>query len=97
MKKNLPIIATLSAAVIAGGICVAQTETPEATPATPAVEEAKEQVEEKLTSAKTDTSRAIGTARKWAHDQSDIKPDAKTLGGGFRAIAASCAWWSLET
>ncbi len=87
MKKNLPIIATLSAAVIVGGISVAQTETPEAPPLEI---EAKEKVAQKLISAKTDIARAKGTARKWAHDQSDIKPDPKTLygtlGNGMRYV-----------
>jgi zinc protease len=74
MKKNLPLIATFTAAIIAGGIAIAQDKVPEAL-------STKESATQNLTSAKTDYSRAKGTARKWAHEQSDIKPDEKTLYG----------------
>ena len=37
-----------------------------------------------LTSAKTDASRATGTARKWAHEMSDLKPDQKTVYGTLK-------------
>lgn len=71
MKKNLPLIVTFSAAIIAGGISVAQNQAPAT----------KEAAASNLTSAKTDYTREKGTARKWAHEQSDIKPDDKTLYG----------------
>ncbi len=71
MKKNLPLIVTFSAAIIAGGISVAQNQTPAT----------KEAAASNLSSAKTDYTREKGTARKWAHEQSDIKPDDKTLYG----------------
>ncbi len=82
MKKNLPFITSISAGVIFGGICIAQTETlPRVEPTAPKVASEDKAVVDKLTSAKTDTSRARGAARKWAHDLSDIKPDAKTVYG----------------
>ncbi|MFT5905174.1 MAG: zinc protease [Cryomorphaceae bacterium] len=74
MKKNLSLIATFSAVAIVGGINIAQSQAPVAP-------ENKEAAAKDLTSAKTDYSRGKGTARKWAHEQSDIKPDAKTLYG----------------
>lgn len=79
MKKNLPLIATLSAAAIVGGISVAQTQAPDAE--TKVKVESNKEVTESLRSAKSDTSRVKGAARKWAHEVSDIKPDAKTLYG----------------
>ncbi|MGJ8657423.1 MAG: M16 family metallopeptidase [Akkermansiaceae bacterium] len=81
MKKNLPLIATLSAAAIAGGISVAQTQAPDAKVKIETKVESKDQTEKNLSSAKSDTSRAKGTARKWAQEQSDIKADGKTLYG----------------
>lgn len=71
MKKNLPLIITFIAVAIVGGINVAQSQAPVA----------KENAAKELTSAKTDYSREKGTARKWAHELSDIKPDPKTLYG----------------
>ncbi len=70
-NRNLPILAAVTSMVMAGGLCVGQTEVP-----------AKELGEAKVaTSAKTDVSRAKGVARKWAHDLSDIKADSSTLYG----------------
>lgn len=76
MKKNLPIITVLSAAVIAGGISLSLAQTD-----APVKESAEGNEVALLRSAKTDTSRAQGTARKWAHELSDIKPDANTVYG----------------
>jgi zinc protease len=73
MKKNLPLIATLSIAAIVGGISIAQSQAP--------ASKEKPWASKELASAKTDYSRAKGEARKWAHEQSDIEPEAKTLYG----------------
>lgn len=73
--KSLPIIATLSLATVGGFVLAQQGGT-----TAPTKEEA-EVIKKALTSAKTDTTRAKGVARKWAHEQSDVKPDAGTLYG----------------
>ncbi len=91
MKKlNISIIVSTSvAATLVGGICLAQElkdtksrdekVTVKKEVVTPA--EDKRTRLESLASAKTDTSRAEGTARKWAHDLSDIKADQNTVYG----------------
>ena len=84
MNKNLPLIATLSAATLAGVAFAKQdgTVTKDAVvEKTTEATEAIEAVANEIVSAKTDTSRAKGVARAWAQDSSDIKPDAKTLYG----------------
>jgi len=45
---------------------------------------------ENLTSAKSDTSRELGTARKWAHEMSDIKADEKTVYGTAYYLLREC-------
>jgi len=79
-KKNLPIIATLTAATFAGSAFAKKEGGVQEDIVEKAVE-AGADLSKGLTSAKTDTSRAKGEARAWAQDKSDIKPDAKTLYG----------------
>ena len=74
MNKNLPLIATLSAASLVG-IVIAKKD------GANAEDIKKMELAQALSSAKTDTSRAKGTARPWAQSKSDIKADAKTLYG----------------
>ncbi len=78
-NKNLPFIVTLSAVTFAGSAFAKKDGGVQ--------EDVIEKVAQAevgangLISAKTDTTRAAGVARPWAHDKSDIKPDAKTLYG----------------
>ncbi len=74
MNKNLPLIATLFAASLVG-IIIAKKD------GTNSADIAKKELAQALISAKTDNSRAKGTARPWAQSKSDIKADANTIYG----------------
>ncbi len=78
MKKILPLITALSAVSSIGVVSAKQTapDTAKKKEANPIVTPATG-----LVSAKTDTSRALGKARPWAHELSDIKADPKTVYG----------------
>lgn len=90
-KQNAPLIVSISAVVaLASGTCAAQEVKKETMPwdKKPPGEGAglpslstKLTPAENLASAKTDTSRADGIARKWAHELSDIKADENTVYG----------------
>lgn len=73
MNKSLPIIATLGLTSFVG-VAIAQEVAP------PTKKDAAI-IKKALKPAKSDRSRAKGVARKWAHELSDIKPDANTIYG----------------
>lgn len=81
-NKNLPIIATLTAVTFASSVFAKEDGgVPEDVIKKVAQPEVGADLSAGLVSAKTDTTRAVGVARPWAHDKSDIKPDANTLYG----------------